>query len=251
MRLDDLGLTEGQTYALDIFQAERHTNGSSYQLTVPRLGIIPGRPSTPDAAKAGDTLACAPGDWPAGIKLGYTWFRGDTPIPGATEADYPVTALDAGRRLTCRVTGTGPRTTSAADSAGVVVAVPPLTPDPPTDPPLTPPTVDPPAGDPTPTPLPVPPVAIPPADKSPLEAYRCLRRERFDLSLRDARRRVLRSARVEVGGSRVTARRHGRRAFKATVDLRRRPAGLYTVKTRVVSSSGAVTRKTTRYRVCR
>lgn len=219
VRLDDLGLTEGQTYALDIFQAERHTNGSSYQLTVPRLGIIPGQPSIPDAAKTGDTLTCATGAWPAGVKLGFTWFRGDTPIPGATKADYPVATLDAGRRLTCRVTGTGPRTATAADSAGVVVALPPLTPE-------------------------------PPVERSPLEAYRCLRRERFSLDLRDGRRRVLRSASVLVGGSRVSVRRNGRRAFKATVDLRRRPAGLYTVKTRVVSRGGAVTRKTFRYRVC-
>jgi hypothetical protein len=70
-----------------------------------RLASAP-TPVVSGTARVGGVLAVAPGAWgPAPVDLAYQWLRSGAVIPGATGATYTVTADDAGRLLSVRVTG--------------------------------------------------------------------------------------------------------------------------------------------------
>jgi hypothetical protein len=87
-----------------------------------------------------------------------------------------------------------------------------------------------------------------PAVRAPA-ARECLSRRRFEIRLGEPRRGRIVAATVTVDGKRVPVRRvRGR--HRATVDLRGRPAGRYTVAVTVRTSAGRTFRSTRRYRTC-
>ncbi|MDN4171913.1 Ig-like domain repeat protein [Nocardioides sp. SOB77] len=75
------------------------------------------QPAVQGVAEVGETLAVRPPTWSGtGTTANtYQWLRDGQPIAGATTATYVVTAADAGRALSARVTGT--RTGYAAGTA--------------------------------------------------------------------------------------------------------------------------------------
>lgn len=237
-----LGIVPGRTYALDVFHAERHTSLSSYQLEVPRLGIEPGAPTIPATATVGEQVTCDPGTWPEGIALDYAWLRDGTPIADATAAAHTVGADDAGHALTCRVTGTGPRTTVSADSAALDVTERDDEPEPPGRPDV--PAAPESAAPASPTP------AAPPAPAPATPARICRSRRVVHLHLGRRGKHAPRSAVVRLGGRAVKVRRGSDGRLTATLDLRGRRAGTYAVRIRIVTKSGHVVRQVRRYTTC-
>lgn len=79
--------------------------------SLPTSPVVPGKivgtaPVILGTPQVGQTLSSEIGTWtPAGIDIGYEWLRGTTPIPGANEATYTLTAADAGAYIKVRVTG--------------------------------------------------------------------------------------------------------------------------------------------------
>ena len=66
--------------------------------------------------------AHAPASTPAGARFGYQWFRGATPIAGATAATYRTVTADVGRHLSVRVSGAvASWTTGSVRSARIAV----------------------------------------------------------------------------------------------------------------------------------
>ncbi len=78
------------------------------------------KPTITGSAKVGARLTAKAGAWqPAEAKLTYQWYRGSTAIAKATTSTYVVTAADAGKTVTVKVTGTqsGYVTTTVAATA--------------------------------------------------------------------------------------------------------------------------------------
>lgn len=117
-----LGLSVGDIVDLDIFQAERRTSGSSFQLTLPRLGFAPGTAAvaTDGTPAAGESASCTAAGWPSGVTLSYAWLRDGAEIAGAQSAARTIDAADAGHELSCRITGSR-RTSASATADGVQV----------------------------------------------------------------------------------------------------------------------------------
>ncbi|WP_411699188.1 phosphatase PAP2 family protein [Conyzicola sp.] len=116
------GLPAGYTPTIEIRDGAVHLVNAT-----PVLGALTaGTPAITGSAVAGEVLTVTPGTWgPAPVTLAYQWFRGSTPIDGATRAEYSATAADVGQVLTATVTGSktgfAPQT-RAATTAGAVVA---------------------------------------------------------------------------------------------------------------------------------
>lgn len=71
------------------------------------MALDSAQPKVSGTAKVGQTLTVNPGDWgPGAVSLSYQWYRGTTPISGATAAEYAVQPADAGLTLAAGVTGT-------------------------------------------------------------------------------------------------------------------------------------------------
>jgi hypothetical protein len=69
-------------------------------LSVPASVTVVGKPQTDQ------TLSVDAGDWsPDGVSLGYRWLRDGVDIDGATGASYRVLAVDVGKDISVRVTG--------------------------------------------------------------------------------------------------------------------------------------------------
>jgi hypothetical protein len=82
-------------------------------------------PSISGTPATGQTLTCSTGGWTASpTGYGYEWVLEGTPIVGATESTYTVSAADEGLKLTCVVTATNGAGKTAAKSQEVSVAVP-------------------------------------------------------------------------------------------------------------------------------
>lgn len=65
------------------------------------------KPTIVGTAQVGKVLTAKAGSWsPKASKLTYQWYRGATKIVGATAATYTAKAVDKGKALTVRVTGT-------------------------------------------------------------------------------------------------------------------------------------------------
>ncbi|WP_052226428.1 CHAP domain-containing protein [Microbacterium mangrovi] len=90
---------------------------------VPRVLTATPTPQVTGIPTIGSTFTARPGTWaPAPLTLTYQWYRGATPIPGATSATYRAAAADFGASITVRVTGSKPGyLTVTKASAGVVV----------------------------------------------------------------------------------------------------------------------------------
>ena len=72
-------------------------------------------------AQTGATLTCAPGTWTGAGAPTFQWLRDGTPIAAATAATYILSgASDAGHRIDCRVSATGPGGTVRALATGAV-----------------------------------------------------------------------------------------------------------------------------------
>jgi hypothetical protein len=63
----------------------------------------------------GSSLTCTPGDWRYASAYDFRWLRDGTPVHDGV--DHAVVPMDAGHRLSCRVTATGPGGSVVADSA--------------------------------------------------------------------------------------------------------------------------------------
>jgi hypothetical protein len=72
----------------------------------------------------GSTVSASTGTWqPSPVQLQFHWFRGSTPIPGATSSSYELTIADIGHRISVEVTGSksGYSTQSRSSAATIVV----------------------------------------------------------------------------------------------------------------------------------
>jgi hypothetical protein len=75
----------------------------------PRVFKVSGKPKLAGPAKVGKKLKASVGSWtPAPASFRYTWLRNGKPIKRATKATYKVTAKDRGKKISVRVTGSGP-----------------------------------------------------------------------------------------------------------------------------------------------
>ena len=87
--------------------------------------IAPANTAVPEitgTARAGSELTCGTGTWSAASSYIYAWYRAGVAIPGATSARYTATDADAGKAITCSVTGTNAEGTTTATSAAVTIA---------------------------------------------------------------------------------------------------------------------------------
>jgi hypothetical protein len=78
------------------------------------------RPSFDGTLRTGQQLTCSSGTFTDASSFTFAWLRNGTPIAGATDATYTLTATDAGRALQCRVTAAGPGGSAVAESAPAV-----------------------------------------------------------------------------------------------------------------------------------
>jgi len=62
-------------------------------------------PKISGTVKVGSTLTAKPGSWSPKASFGYQWYRGGSPISGATRSKYKVQLADVGAKLSVRVTG--------------------------------------------------------------------------------------------------------------------------------------------------
>ena len=87
---------------------DRSRTTSNSGVVLRRLTATP-TPTISGTGVVGGTLVGNGSGWaPATVTLAYQWNRNDTPIAGATAANYTVVAADSGTSLTLTVTGTKP-----------------------------------------------------------------------------------------------------------------------------------------------
>ncbi|MGB7962020.1 MAG: hypothetical protein WCF12_03540, partial [Propionicimonas sp.] len=66
-------------------------------------------PTISGTRKVGGTLVVTPGTWrPGSVTLSYQWYRGSTPISGATTKSFLLKTADKGAAISVRVRGTLP-----------------------------------------------------------------------------------------------------------------------------------------------
>lgn len=80
-------------------------------------------PSISGTAVVGQTLTVTAGGWSGSPTptLSYQWYRGATPISGATSTTYTLVQADAGQNIKCTVTGTNSAGSASADSNTVAI----------------------------------------------------------------------------------------------------------------------------------
>ena len=184
-------------------------------------------PSITGGDKQGDKLTCTLGTW-AGFPapaLTVQWLREGTAIVGAGQATYVLSADDAGKAITCLVTGTNAAAAVAATSKPLSAAKA-------AEQVLAEKTTEQVA-----TVLGLP------------SAKQCLSRRLFKIRVRQPAGVKVRSAAVLVGGKKVkTTKVAGR--FNATVDLRGLPKGSFTVKITITTTNGRKIVGQRRYKTC-
>src|SRR5690349_1534691 len=87
--------------------------------------VAAGTPQVTGTAQVGEKLTASPGAWsPGGAQLAYQWLRDGKNISGATSSTYVAAPLDAGKKLSVKVTGslTGFTPTSAVSAQTKAVA---------------------------------------------------------------------------------------------------------------------------------
>jgi hypothetical protein len=104
---------------------------------MPVNSVAPAISGTP---RAGQALTCSTGTWSNAPTFAFEWLRDGQPIAGATAATYALTASDAGRSISCRVTASN--SDGTAEQASAAVAIDPPPPPPPADPEPAPPQPD-------------------------------------------------------------------------------------------------------------
>ena len=91
-------------------------------------------PTISGTAQVGQTLTASEGTWDSGVSFSYQWFRGATPISGATSKTYTLSSADLGAIISVKVSGRkvgwfGQTTTSTGTqeiAAAPVVLSPPV-----------------------------------------------------------------------------------------------------------------------------
>jgi len=68
--------------------------------------LISSTPTISGKAKVGTVLRMTAGRWESGVSLSVQWYRGSSPIKGATLNSYKLTTSDAGKQISVWVTGT-------------------------------------------------------------------------------------------------------------------------------------------------
>ncbi len=113
-------LSEGLNADQDADNSSEPSSEPTQPVDLPKLtgfAIVSGN------TKVGTTLVAGVEGAPENASLSYQWYRGDSPIAGATANAYTTTIADNGKDITCRV--------SAAGYEGVLVsgAIRPLSPN--------------------------------------------------------------------------------------------------------------------------
>ncbi|WP_308287726.1 carboxypeptidase regulatory-like domain-containing protein [Cryobacterium sp. 1639] len=81
-------------------------------------------PTVSGTTKVGQTLTAKAGTWaPATVTVTYQWLRSGAAISGATASAYKLTAADAGKTLSVKVTGTKTGFTTVAKTSTATAAV--------------------------------------------------------------------------------------------------------------------------------
>lgn len=78
---------------------------SSIRVTQVASFVAPPVPSISGVFAAGQALSAVTGDWGADVTWQYQWLRNSEPIAGAVNRTYTLTAQDAGKSISLRVTG--------------------------------------------------------------------------------------------------------------------------------------------------
>ncbi|MDP3894756.1 Ig-like domain-containing protein [Nocardioides sp.] len=120
----DPGFTGVEKLTYDIEdEAKQKSDKATITITVAEGTLDPATPTVGGTAKVGRVVTAEAGSWgPGAVTLSYQWLRGGSPIPGATDAAYPLTAADQGRQIAVEVTGsrTGYAPASRTSAARVV-----------------------------------------------------------------------------------------------------------------------------------
>ena len=104
-----------------------NTLSKSWTITVDNLPPVIDEVTLSGSAREGDVLRCSAAVNGQAAAATYRWLRaapdgsGEVVVPGATAAEYTVTAADVGRKLLCRVTATdsgGTTTKTSSWSSG-------------------------------------------------------------------------------------------------------------------------------------
>ncbi len=82
------------------------TSKTSAAKLVPLRTLKTATPTFSGAVTVGQKLTAIPGTWTAGTRFTYQWLRDGKAINKATAATYTVTASDAGKTVSVKVTGT-------------------------------------------------------------------------------------------------------------------------------------------------
>jgi len=83
-------------------------------------------PVVSGTAVVGQSLTTTDGTWTGtpSPTFSYQWYRGATPISGATNSTYTLVQADAGQNIKCTVTATNGAGSASADSNTVAVIRP-------------------------------------------------------------------------------------------------------------------------------
>ncbi|MCU1481526.1 MAG: hypothetical protein JWQ19_2312 [Subtercola sp.] len=87
------------------------------------IGSTPA-PTIVGAAAVGQTLTAKPGVWsPSGVTLAYQWLSSGLMITGATASTFTLTQIQAGQKISVRVTGSKPGATTVVKTSASTAAV--------------------------------------------------------------------------------------------------------------------------------
>jgi cell wall assembly regulator SMI1 len=125
-----ISLTAGAVYVLQIQNSSSTTSvtANPYTITAAPPVIVP-TPTITGTKIVGYQLAASIGtSTPSYATKAFQWYRGSTPISGATSTLYTLVAADANQQVWVRVTGTASGyTTATADSAKYTITAATLT----------------------------------------------------------------------------------------------------------------------------
>jgi hypothetical protein len=97
--------TRGDYPATD-FATMADSAGHPVAMTSASSGVIARKATVKGRARVGHRVVCRTGYWVETTGVAYRWFRGKSPIPGATARTYRLTTSDRLHSLSCRVTAT-------------------------------------------------------------------------------------------------------------------------------------------------
>lgn len=120
----DVGARLSLTITVKKFDYTTLTQSTAPTGTVVEQAVTPA-PEITGTPRVGTELTAVPGTWtPGPVTFQYQWLSGTNPIAGATSQKYTPVAVDVGKNLSVRVTGSGPglAETSVLSKTSVPVA---------------------------------------------------------------------------------------------------------------------------------